>query len=123
MSGPCAHEDDNSMIREALLGADMAVFVTPVYYFGMSAQLKLVIDRFYSYTTKLSGKHLKTVLIAAAWDSDMKTMSYLRDHYVGLCGYMHFQNMGMVLGTGCGDPDMTRGTTHMEEAFVLGRSL
>lgn len=53
MSGPCAHEDDNSMIREALLGADM----------------------------------------------------------------------GMVLGTGCGDPDMTRGTTHMEEAFVLGRSL
>lgn len=123
MSGPCAHEDDNSMIREALLGADMVVFVTPVYYFGMSAQLKLVIDRFYSYTTKLSGKHLKTVLIAAAWDSDMKTMSYLRDHYVGLCGYMHFQNMGMVLGTGCGDPDMTRGTTHMEEAFVLGRSL
>lgn len=51
MNGPCAQKDDIQQIRDALLSADMAVFVTPVYYFGMSAQLKMVIDRFYSYTT------------------------------------------------------------------------
>ena len=44
-------------VRGLLLQADMAVFVTPLYYFGVSAQLKAVIDRFYSFTGKLSAKN------------------------------------------------------------------
>lgn len=63
MNGTCVHKDDNSKIRDSLLTTDMVVFVTPIYYFGMSAQLKTVIDRFYSYTTQLSGKKLKAVLL------------------------------------------------------------
>ncbi len=59
MNGECVHKDDNRTIRDALLASDMVVFVTPIYYFGMSAQLKMVIDRFYSYTTRLLGNHLK----------------------------------------------------------------
>lgn len=34
-------KDDNDKIKQALLSADMAVFVTPIYYSGMSAQLKM----------------------------------------------------------------------------------
>ena len=101
----------------------MAVFVTPVYYFGMSAQLKMVIDRFYSYTMKLSAKHLKTALIAAAWDSNDGVMPYLAQHYQKLCRYMNFTDCGMILGTGCGSPSMTRSSRHMEEAYRLGKSL
>ncbi len=90
MNGPCVQKDDIVQIRDALLSADMAVFVTPVYYFGMSAQLKMVIDRFYSYTMKLSSKHLKAALIAAAWDSNDDVMPYLAEHYKKLCIYMNF---------------------------------
>lgn len=36
--------------------ADVVVFVTPLYYFGMSAQLKMVIDRFYAVNSELDGK-------------------------------------------------------------------
>jgi len=32
-------------IRLEILGADMLVFITPLYYYGMSAQLKILIDR------------------------------------------------------------------------------
>ncbi len=46
MSGPCCQKDDMSGLREQILQADMLVFVTPLYYFGMSTQLKTVIDRF-----------------------------------------------------------------------------
>ena len=46
MSGPCVQKDDMTVLREQLLDSDMAVFVTPLYYFGFSAQLKTVIDRF-----------------------------------------------------------------------------
>lgn len=123
MNGPCVQKDDMAQVRDALLSADMAVFVTPVYYFGMSAQLKMVIDRFYSYTMKLSSKHLKTALITAAWDSDKDVMPYLVEHYKKLCRYMNFTDCGQVLGTGCGNPSMTKNSPHMEEAYRLGKSL
>lgn len=123
MDGPCAQKDDMRQIRDALLSADMAVFVTPVYYFGMSAQLKMVIDRFYSYTMKLSAKHLKTALIAAAWDRGDDVMPYLAEHYKKLCRYMNFTDCGMILGTGCGTLSMTRNSPHMTDAWQLGKSL
>ena len=97
--------------------------VTPIYYFGMSAQLKTVIDRFYSYTMKLSAKHLKAALITAAWDSNDDVMPYTAEHYKKLCRYMNFENCGMVLGTGCGSPSMTRNSRHLEAAYRLGKSL
>jgi len=34
--------------------ADMIVFVMPVYYYNWPAQLKTVVDRFYSFTTELT---------------------------------------------------------------------
>lgn len=123
MDGPCAQRDDIQLIRDALLSADMAVFVAPVYYFGISAQLKTVIDRFYSYTLRLSGKHLKTVLIAASWDSNEDVMPYIVQYYQKLCRYMNFTDCGMILGTGCGTPSVTRGSRHMAEAYRLGKSL
>ena len=123
MNGICVHKDDNSKIRDSLLTTDMVVFVTPIYYFGMSAQLKTVIDRFYSYTTRLSGKKLKAVLITAAWDSDDDVMPYCAGYYEKLCRYMHFENCGMILGTGCGTPEMTIGSAHMQEAYRLGKSI
>ncbi len=123
MNGPCAQRDDMEKIRDALLSSEMAVFVTPVYYFGMSAQMKMVIDRFYSYTMKLSAKHLKAALIAAAWDSNADVMPYLAQHYQKICRYMNFADCGQILGTGCGTPSMTEGSPHMREAYELGKSL
>ena len=123
MNGTCVFKDDNAVVREALLHADMAVFVTPIYYFGMSAQLKMAVDRFYSYTTVLSGKHLKTALITAAWDSDEDVMPYTAQHYQKLCRYMNFEDCGMILGTGCGTPELTKKTEHMKAAYALGKSL
>ena len=44
------------MIREKILSADMLVFVTPLYYYGMSAQLKTMIDRFCAFNSSLQRK-------------------------------------------------------------------
>ena len=40
--GPCILHDDDQKIRKAVLHADMIVFATPLYYYGMSVQLKTV---------------------------------------------------------------------------------
>ena len=123
MNGPCAIKDDIPKVRDMLLGSDMLVFVTPLYYFGVSAQLKMVIDRFYSYTTRLSGRHMKSALIAAAWDSNDWTMADLEHYYSTVCRYMNFRDQGMILGTGCGTPSMTESSGFCQEAYEFGRSL
>ena len=64
--GPCVQKDDNEIIKQKLLSCDMVVFATPLYYYGMSAQLKTVVDRFCSYNSSLNSRHLKSALLAAA---------------------------------------------------------
>lgn len=123
MHGVCVQKDDMAHIAEKLLACDLAVFVTPLYYFGFSAQMKMMIDRFYSFNSELSAKGLKTVLIAAAWDANDWTMQELRSHYETLCRYLHFDNCGMVLGVGCGTPAMTKRSAFVEQAYRLGASL
>lgn len=53
-------------LRKQILISDMVVFVTQLYYFGMSVQLKTVIDRFYCFNGKLTTKGLSSTLIAVA---------------------------------------------------------
>ena len=40
MDGPCIFKDDFDFVRENIVDADAVVFATPMYYFGISAQLK-----------------------------------------------------------------------------------
>ena len=68
--GPCALSDDFDVLRSKLLAADMLVFATPLYYYGMTAQLKAVVDRFCSSNSSITRKRLKSALLAVAWNSD-----------------------------------------------------
>ena len=44
----CAQNDDMALIYEKMNHADMLVIASPVYFYGISAQLKAVIDRFHN---------------------------------------------------------------------------
>lgn len=61
--GPCIQKDDMENIKNEILSADMIVFATPLYYYGMSAQLKTVIDRFCSFNDSIQRKHMKSALL------------------------------------------------------------
>ena len=121
--GPCALSDDFDALRKDILAADMVVFATPLYYYGMTAQLKAVIDRFCSANPGISGKHLKSALLAVAWNDDDWTFDALEAHYNTLVRYLHFTDRGRVLGGGCGTPSMTRRSGYPAMARALGASL
>lgn len=121
--GDCVQRDDNELIRQKLLGCDMVVFATPLYYYGMSAQLKIVVDRFCAYNSSLNRRHLKSALLTVAWNSDDWTFEALEAHYRTLVRYINFEDMGMILGYGCGSPSMTGSGAYPEKAYKLGRSL
>ena len=121
--GPCVQKDDMETIRAAILDADMLVFATPLYYYGMSAQLKTLVDRFCAFNSSLQNKRMKSALLTVAWNSDDWTFDALVSHYKTLVRYLHFQDMGMVLGYGCGTLAMTSHSFFPQEAYQLGKRL
>ena len=121
--GPCVQKDDVEEIMMKLLGSDMVVFATPLYYYGMTAQLKAVVDRFCAYNGSLNRRRLKSALLTVAWNSDSWTFDALTSHYKTLVRYINFEDKGMVLGTGCGTPAMTKRSAYPETAYKLGKSL
>lgn len=72
----CAVNDDALPVLSGMAKADVIVMATPLYFFGPSAQLKLIFDRIFSlykwnnktgaFTTPLKGKTL--VLVASAFE-------------------------------------------------------
>lgn len=121
--GPCVQRDGMGAVRSSLLAADMVVLATPLYYYGMSAQLKTVVDRFCSFNASLTARHLKSALLAVAWNADDWTFEALAAHYRTLVRYLQMDDCGMVLGRGCGTPAMTRRSEAVKEAYGLGRGL
>lgn len=122
-AGPCTQKDGMQAIKEAVLNTDMLVLATPLYYFGMSAQLKICIDRFCAFNGQITSKHLKAALIASAWNDDDWTMTALESHYKTLCRYLEMKDQGMILGTGCGTVSMTRNSRFMQMAYEFGKKL
>ncbi|MEG1537728.1 MAG: flavodoxin family protein, partial [Clostridiales bacterium] len=46
--GTCVQPDGGAELLAKIAAADVVVFASPVYFMGISAQLKAVIDRFFS---------------------------------------------------------------------------
>ena len=121
--GPCVQKDDVEFIRKKILDGDMLVFATPLYYYGMSAQLKTLIDRFCAFNSSMQRKHMKSALFTVAWNSDSWTFEALEAHYKTLVRYLNLTDMSMVLGYGCGTPSMTEHSKFPQQAYQLGNRL
>ena len=121
--GPCVQKDDMGEIRKAVLESDMLVFATPLYFFGISAQLKIVIDRFCAFSGRINMRNMKSAFLSVAWNDDDWTMDAVETHYRTLVRYLNLRDMGMVLGTGCGTPSMTKRSRFPQQAYELGKNL
>ena len=97
MNGDCFMQDDFSELRPHLLEADMVVFVTPMYYFGFSSQLKAVIDRFYAINGKIKGAAKQSAFIMVYANSAYKDAEAMRVHYSTLADYLGWRDMGSVI--------------------------
>lgn len=117
----CIINDDFAQVENALEGADMIVYVTPVYYYYMAAALKNVIDRLHCFEAKLHG--MKSLLIATAHRSDDQVMQYLKDFYYGLVDYLEYDNQGVIMAKGCYDTKTVQNSLYAQQVYELGKSL
>ncbi|WP_028506182.1 flavodoxin family protein [Ruminococcus sp. FC2018] len=96
--GACVQKDDMQTVYSQLKDTEMLVLASPIYYHGITGQLKCVIDRFYSALYPTAPKCLKKIaMFLSSGDDDMYTgakFSYDGDFvgYLGLEGCGIFTN-------------------------------
>ena len=123
MDGPCVIKDDFDELRPRLVEADMVVFATPMYYFGMSAQMKRVIDRFYAINGQIKGASKKAAFLMTYADTSAKEAEPMLVHYRTLTDYLGWNSVGEVVAAGVWTAGSVRNTEYGEQAYQLGKSV
>lgn len=123
MDGPCVLKDDFEIVRPHIVSADMVVFATPMYYFGMSAQLKKVIDRFYAINGQIKGSGKKSAYLMTYANTNLQEAEPMLLHYKTMVDYLGWEDMGTVVAPGVWAASSVQNTKYAEEAFQLGKSL
>lgn len=123
MDGPCILNDDFEIVRPHLVVADMVVFATPMYYFGVSAQLKKVIDRFYAINGQIKGARKKSAFLMTYANSSSKDAEPMLVHYHTLVDYLGWEDTGTVVASGVWTAGSIKNTGYGEKAYQLGKSL
>lgn len=68
--GACIQKDDMQEVVDLLQEADMLVLASPIYYHGISGQLKCVIDRFYGPAYPSGPARLKKIAMILSSGAD-----------------------------------------------------
>lgn len=119
-NGDCSIKDDMTEVREALSHADMVVFASPIYWFDISAQLKLAIDRMYAF----GGCGFNFSKVAMLLDSgsdgvyDAATAAYK-----AMCSYLKWESLGIITIPGMAEKGDMAHNVKLAEVKQFGASL
>ena len=123
----CVIDDDMQMLYPKIIEADAIVIASPIYWFTVSAQTKLFIDRGYALKSKdgyvLKGKRMGIVL--SYEDSDPVTSGAVNAirTFQDISAYVKATITGFVYGRAAGPGEIAKNAGLMEEAFELGKKL
>ncbi|MEG1496265.1 MAG: flavodoxin family protein [Clostridiales bacterium] len=121
-NGECVQKDDMQDIMPHFYNADMVVFSTPVYFFGLTSQVKAVIDRLYASMTKPLPIQ-EAIFMSVMGDTNMETMVPSVANFKAICGYLKWNISGIITAGGINDPGDIDNKPILEEAEELGRSI
>lgn len=122
-TGKCFQNDGMNEIGTKLLNADVLVLATPVYFYSMSGQLKVFIDRLVPYYTQISAD---IYLIASQWDSSKAIMENTFNAIRG-CTKDCFENCeekGVLYGAGLDRAGEAKSNSqYMQQAYQMGNNV
>ena len=120
----CVLNDDAAAIAEKVKDADALVFVTPIYYYGMSGQMKTLLDRLNPlYPSDYRFRRVYMLCVAAEDEASVPERAV-----DGLQGWIDCFEKARLAGTlfcgGINDAGEAAGRAEAQQkAFAFGRSL
>jgi multimeric flavodoxin WrbA len=123
----CVIDDDMQQLYPKLRRAQAIVIASPVYWFTLSSQAKLFIDRWYGLMGEkpnpLKGKQYALALTYG--DSDLYTSGGINAirAFEDITRYLKGELVGCVYGTGDAPGDIQKQEGLLEEAFKLGERI
>ncbi|MDR3215670.1 MAG: flavodoxin family protein [Bacilli bacterium] len=123
---PCILDDDNELLKEAMFDTDVIVLVSPLYWFGFSGQMKLVIDKLYPFIPKISpqpSQIKESYLISCCFNAHESEYDSLRNVYHQMNEYMGWTSKKELLVNNMVSFGDINKTKYLEEAYQLGYNL
>ena len=118
----CVQRDDMAAIYGKLMEADTVVVASPVYFYGISAQLKALVDRLHTpMRNEFSIKRLGLILVGAATLPDLFDPILLQ--YRMILRFFHLEDIGTVLVSGAKNKGDVLQGDGIRRAYELGSAL
>ena len=118
----CFQKDDMKSIFQKLSDTDILVIASPVYFYGVSAQLKAIIDRFHSPERNQIGIKGMVLLLVGA-DTIPALFDSIKSQYELTLDYFNLKDYGIVTVDGVEEKGAIKDNTKLKEAYALGESL
>ncbi len=122
----CTFTDGFTELEPLLEKADVIVIASPLYWFGMSAQIKAPIDKLYAYVRDTCLRPLKikeSVLLICAGDKGPHLFDGIIGTYQGIYEYMKWENRGIIAVPEVYEIGDIVNHAALEQAKELGMSL
>lgn len=119
---PCVFQDDMEKLNPMLLQADCVVFVTPIYYWGMTAQMKAVIDRFQVTVFSMTGKK-KAMLITTSASGEQWVTDPIEAWFDALLKFMNWDDAGRILARGYAARVDIENSKFPQKAYEAGKDI
>lgn len=123
----CIINDDMRLLHEEVIQSDILVFATPIYWWNISAQLKLFIDRLYALGGEgrahkcFKGKKI-VVLMTYEGDDPNTGAQLVVDAFKYIAEYLKMEIAG-VLGVCSGKVPVENNDDALKKAFELGKQV
>lgn len=119
----CVIHDDADIIAQKMQTADVIVFVTPIYYYEMSGQMKTMLDRGNPlYSSDYAFREI--YLLATAADADESAMDGAIKGLEGWIACFGKARMaGTVFGGGADAIGTIKGNSALMKAYEMGKTV
>ncbi len=122
--GACAVSNGFNTIAPEIEKSNVIVFVTPMYWFSFPAQIKNVIDKFYSFGVggkNVSGK--ECALIVCGGTDDVSDFGGLISTYKLMIGHLKWRDKGILIVPSVNDKGEVKNTEYPAKAEEMGRNI
>ena len=117
----CVQKDDMTSICQKLMCTDTLIIASPVYFYGISAHLKTLIDRLHTpLRNEFRIKRLGLILVGAATLPDLFDPIVMQ--YRMVCRFFGLKDIGMVLVHSAKDAGDVLSGDGLQRAYDLGAS-